>query len=231
MTTQPRRWTMKTLVTAAIVGAFIVGGAVSPASGAETDLSATALEGFRANLTSTTDIAKFDGLTAEQQATLASYLLGETDPLGKMSKNTRRAGDFELRTSAESTLAPSSATTSELSTTAGATRTVSAWESFLFAGITISKTTVSETYYYSGIYASSIATYSCILNANYDPFSSVTTSKSGSYISSGRATAECKVAVKRGVPTPRGTIAWSTVSNVQFVTGTGSGSVYSHGWR
>ena len=116
-------------------------------------------------------------------------------------------------------------------TAAGATRSVSAWQSFLFAGITISKTTVSETYYYSGTSATSIAAYSCAVNANYDPFSSVTTSKSGSYVSSGRATAECKVSVRRGVPTPWGPIAWSTESNVQFVTGTGGGSVYSHGWR
>lgn len=221
---------MKTLVTAAIVGAFILGGSVPAASAAETDLAATALAEFRANLTDPPDIEKFDALTPAQQATLASYLLGETDPLAKLSKATRRAGDFELRTSAESTLAPSSATTSA-AITAGSTRTVSAWQSFLFAGITISKSTVSETYYYSGIYASSIAAYSCVINANYDPFSSVTTAKSGSYVSSGRATAECRVTVKRGVPTPWGPIAWSTASNVQFVTGTGSGSVYSHGWR
>jgi hypothetical protein len=39
------------------------------------------------------------------------------------------------------------------------------------------------------------------------------------------------VSVKRGVPTPWGPIAWSTASNIQFVTGTGSGAVSSHGWR
>ena len=230
MRSQPRIWKTKTLVTAAIVGALIVGGGVSSASAAKTDLSASALSQFRSNLTSSPDIAKFDSLTSAQREALANYLLGSTDPLAKLSEATRYAGDVELRTSAKSAVAPSSATMSSV-TAAGATRSVSAWQSFLFAGITISKTTVSETYYYSGTSATSIAAYSCVVNANYDPFSSVTTSKSGSYVSSGRATAECKVSVRRGVPTPWGTVAWSTASNVQFVTGTGGGSVYSHGWR
>ena len=114
---------------------------------------------------------------------------------------------------------------------AASTRTVSAWQSFLFAGITISKTSVRETYYYSGANATTIASYTCVVDANYDPFSSVSVAKAGAYVSAGKATAECRVTVKRGVPTPWGQVSWSTASNVQFVTGNGSGSVTSHGWR
>lgn len=221
---------MKTLVTAALVGLSIIGGSVSSASAAETDLSMSALVEFRANLTSSPDIAKFDALTAAQQAKLATYLLGETDPFVKLSKTTTRSGDLELRTSTASAPIESSAVSSAV-TAAGATRSVSAWQSFLFAGITLSKTTVYETYYYSGSAATRIASYSCAVNANYDPFSTVTVSKAGAYVGSGRATADCLVSVRRGVPTPWGQVSWSTKSNMQYVTANGNGAVTSSGWR
>jgi hypothetical protein len=230
MISRPRIGTVKTLATVAIVSMFVLGGGVSSASAADTNLSAVALAKFRANLTLAPDIAKFDALTSSQQQSLASYLLGETDPFAELSSSTPSAVGFEKRTDSASTITQFNAATSA-ATAASATRTVSAWESFLFAGITISKTTVSETYHYSGAKATSIAAYSCVVNANYDPFSSITDSKSGAYVSSSKATAECLVSVKRGVPTPWGPIAWSTASNIQFVTGTGSGAVSSHGWR
>ena len=229
MATQPRTRTAKSLVTTALVGILLLGGGVSSASAADTDLADSALSQFRANLTSAADIAAFDALTAEQQTELSAYLLGQTDPLSELSDTTERSGDFELRTSTTTTLTKPKSTAA--ATAAAATRTVSAWQSFLFAGITISKTTVRETYYYSGANATSIASYSCVVNANYDPFSTVTSSKSGAWVSSGKATAECKVTVKRGVPTPWGQVSWSTASNVQYVTGNGYGSVTSHGWR
>ncbi|MFT4156497.1 MAG: hypothetical protein QM630_00990 [Microbacterium sp.] len=226
----PRRTrTIKTLVTGALVGMLILGGGVSSATAAEADLADSALEQFRANLTSSADIAAFDALTAAQQTELSAYLLGETDPLAELSDSSARSGDFELRKSTTTTLTQPKATAS--ATAAAATRTVSAWQSFLFAGITISKTTVRETYYYSGANATRIASYSCVVDANYDPFSTVTSSKSGAWVSSGRATAECRVTVKRGVPTPWGQVSWSTASNIQYVAGNGSGSVTSHGWR
>lgn len=232
MTIQSPVRTIGTLATTALVGMLILGGGASSASAAGTDLSASALEQFRANLTSSSDIAKFDVLTAAQQANLADYLLGKIDPVASMSNTKTHSGNFEVRTSttASSTNLSATATTTALVAATG-TRTVSAWQSFLFAGITISKTTVSETYYYSGTSATSIASYSCVVNANYDPFSSVTSAKSGKYVSAGKATAECLVTVKRGVPTPWGPIAWSTVQAIQYVTGNGSGYVTSHGWR
>lgn len=230
MAKQTRIGTTKTLVTAAIVGLLVVGSGVSSAGAAEVDLSASALAQFRSSLTSSSDIAKFDALTDAQEAGFAAYLLGETDPTSKLNAAKTRSVDFELRTSVATTKSVA-ATAGVAAAAATGTRTVSAWQSFLFAGITISKTTVSETYNYSGSNATSVASYSCVVNANYDPFSTVTSAKSGKYISSGKATAECLVSVKRGVPTPWGQISWSTASNIQYVTGNGAGAVASHGWR
>lgn len=228
MATQHRNVGIKALVVGAIVGMLVLGGGVASASAAETDLAESALAQFRAKLTSSVETAKFDALTEGQQAELAAYLLGETDPLAALS-STPRSGNFELRTS---TAAPAKQDrTGSSVAVAGGTRTVSAWQSFLFAGITISKTTVRETYYYSGANATSVASYSCIVDANYDPFSIVTSAKSGAWVSSGRATAECKVVVTRGVPTPWGQVSWSTASNIQYVTGNGYGSVTGSGWR
>jgi hypothetical protein len=87
------------------------------------------------------------------------------------------------------------------------------------------------TYQVSGVSATSITSYSCIVDANYDPFSTVTSSKNSAWVSLGRATAECKVTVKRGTPTPWGQVTFSTRSNIQYVTGNGSGAVTAHGWR
>ncbi len=207
------------------MGALVLGGSAAGAHADTADLSESALSQFRDNLTSESDIAAFDALTEDQRVDLASYLLGETDPLSQLSDAEPHAGDFELRTSAP---IPSAGITPMA---AGATRTVSAWQSFLFAGITISKTTVRETYYYSGANATGIASYSCVVNANYDPFAQVTAAKDGAWISSGKAIAECRVTVKRGAPSPWGQITWSTASNIQYVSGNGYGNVTSHGWR
>ena len=233
MTTTRKPWlrstagvrTIKTLLTGTVAGALVLGGGISAAQAETLDRSETALSQFRANLTAATDIAAFDTLTAEQRAELASYLLGESDPISQLSEAEPTDGDFELRISAPaSTPGPSLMA-------AGSTRSVSAWQSFLFAGITISKTSVGETYYYSGANATGIASYSCVVDANYDPFSQVTSAKSGAWISSGKAVAECRVTVKRGVPSPWGPISWSTASNIQYVSGNGYGNVTSHGWH
>jgi hypothetical protein len=217
-------------ITASAIAALIIGAGAAPAGAAEPAAENAALAQFRANLTAASEVASFDALTADQRTKLARYLLGESDPFAQLSGASDRAGDFAIRTSASTSVVKASPTDPTL-TAAASTRTVSAWQSFVFAGITISKTTVRETYYYSGARATSIASYSCFVNANYDPFATVTTSKDGSWTSSGKATAECRVTVKRGVPTPWGPIAWSTASNVQYVTGNGYGSVTSHGWR
>lgn len=229
MANHPRALGVRSLAIGALIGMLVLGGGIAPATAAETDLADSALAEFRANITSAADAAAFDALTDDQRSELASYLLGETDPLAELSAE-GRSGNFELRT--EKTASQTKQTAPDYAVSARtATRTVSAWQSFLFAGITITKTTVRETYYYSGANATSIASYSCVVNQNYDPYSTVTTSKDGAWVSSGKATAECKVTVKRGVPTPWGQVTWSTASNVQYVTGNGYGTVTSHGWR
>lgn len=219
-----RTRSLKLLVIGAAVSALVLGGGVTGASASETDLGDDALSQLRANLTASADIAAFDALSPAQEAELADYLLGEIDPFAGLSAASPRNGDFELRT--VTAAEPAGGISAR-----AATRSVSAWQSFLFAGITISKTTVRETYNYSGANATSIAAYSCVVDANYDPYSQITVSKTGAYVSGGKATAECKVTVKRGVPTPWGPISWSTASNVQYVTGNGAGTVTSHGWR
>lgn len=219
-----RTRTVKTLLTGALIGTIVLAGSANVAYAHTDDLPGSALSQFRDNLAAASDIAAFDALTEEQRADLARYLLGETDPLSQLSDSDPHVGDFELRVGG-----PASASITPLA--AGATRTVSAWQSFLFAGITISKTTVRETYLYSGANATRIASYSCVVDANYDPFAEVSVARDGSWISSGKAIAQCKVTVKRGAPSPWGQVTWSTASNVQYVSGNGYGKVVSHGWR
>lgn len=227
------------LVSATLM-ALLVGAGASPAVAAVTQAE-DALARFRANLTSPADVVAFETLTQSQRNALSDYLLGRTDPFKRAppsaarstttGTNTVRAGDFELRSQIPTSSPTALSTGSTPTVRAGGTRTVYAWQSFVFAGITISKTTVRESYYYSGSRATGIASYSCTVDANYDPFSQVTTTKNSAWTSGGTATAECEVTVRRGVPTPWGPVSWSTRSNVQFVLGNGNGAVTAHGWR
>lgn len=188
------------------------------------------LNSFRINLIDQAEIARFDALSPEQQHELAQYLAGEIHPFDSLSAQHPQAGNFEIQDGASISVGNTKAT--PLAATASlATKTISAWQSYVFAGITISKTTVRETYTVSGANAVAIVSYSCIVDANYDPFAEVSSTKDGAWVSSGKATAECLVTVKRGTPTPWGQITWSTNSNIQFVTGNGYGGVTSHGWR
>lgn len=114
-----------------------------------------------------------------------------------------------------------------------ATQTYSVWatSAFLFAGIKISETKVAGTYTASGGTARSILSYSCTVTRNYDPLAEVSTDKSGSYIASGQATMECRVRVRRGVPTPWGQVSWSTKEAIQYLRANGYGGVVAHGWK
>lgn len=215
--------------TMALAGFLVLAAGVSPAAATRAGGDPVLAE-FRSNLTSAADLDAFDALTVDQRAELAAYLRGESGSIERALEMDQPTGAFEVRTGTNITATKADAFMSG-TTSASSTRTVSAWKSFLFAGITISKTTIRETYYYVGASATKVAAYSCVVNANYDPFATVTSSKSGAWVSSGRATAECLVTVKRGVPGPWGPINWSTSSAIQFVTGNGYGSVTSHGWR
>lgn len=48
--------------------------------------------------------------------------------------------------------------------------------------------------------------------------------------SGAQATGNCKVVVKRGAPTPWGTVAWSTYSSIQRLSARGSGAITFNGW-
>lgn len=210
--------------------------AVSSLSAVAVEPSSTeqqALTAFKANLDNPKDLQAFEALDSEQKNELASYLLGEIDPFAEAEKTgVEPKGQFEVVTDEVET-APvlSKKLSGTAARAASTTKTVSAWQSFTFAGVTISKTTVRMNYTVSGGSAKKVSSYSCVVNANYDPFAEVHTSKDGSWVSGGKATAECLVKVKRGTPTPWGQVTWSTKSNVQYVTGNGRGSVTSHGWR
>lgn len=198
-----------------------------PFGASAVDQKSQALSEFRANLRSNTDLAKFDAFTPFQRDQLGSFLIGETDPFSKSNSADSALSEFEI-TNGQSVSTPATRVATLLTTT---TKSISAWQAYVFAGITISKTSVRETYYVSANNATAIATYSCVVDANYDPLAAITTAKDGAWISGGNATAECLVTVRRGVPTPLGQISWSTKDEIQFVTGNGYGGVIAHGWR
>lgn len=50
-------------------------------------------------------------------------------------------------------------------------------------------------------------------------------------VGGGQATAKCKVVVKRGVPTPWGTVAWSTYSSIQRLSAKGNGVITYNRWE
>ncbi|WP_216099687.1 hypothetical protein, partial [Curtobacterium sp. MMLR14_002] len=102
---------------------------------------------------------------------------------------------------------------------------------FAFAGIRLTETKVSMSYQYSGTTARKMLGYSCTVVRNVQPFTEVRTSKSSGYISGGQATAKCKVVVKRGVPTPWGTVAWSTYSSIQRLSAKGNGAITYNRWE
>lgn len=112
-----------------------------------------------------------------------------------------------------------------------ASRTSAGTQWFAFAGIKLTETKVSETYEYTGSTARKLLGYSCTVVRNIQPFTQVSSSKNSGYISGGQATSTCKVVVKRGVPTPWGTIAWSTYSSTQRLSARGNGAVTFNGWQ
>ncbi|KAA0960672.1 hypothetical protein FQ142_07185 [Microbacterium sp. ANT_H45B] len=223
---------MSSLAAAIVVGMM----AFSAAPAVATEVSApeaTALAEFRTNLVERGDsagVAKFDALNAEQRAELAGYFVGEVTPnfgLGSTSGTTKtqRDGDFAFSQSAAAPVTKGAALA------AATIKNVWGKQWFSFAGIKITETKVSLNYYVSGGRATSVASYTCTVEQNADPTASITSSKAGSYISGSNAVGECKVVVKRGAPTPWGTWSWSTSSGIQYVTGSGTGSYVSGGWR
>ncbi|WP_420368753.1 hypothetical protein [Curtobacterium sp. L1-20] len=184
------------------------------------------------------DVAAFDHLSGEQRHELASYFLdpavasaafaaSDENVLGP--ETVRASGDFEW-----GEVEPSAAAQHEDGVGVGtraASRSSWGTQWFAFAGIRLTETKVSMSYEYSGTTARKLLGYSCTVVRNVQPFTQVTTSKSSGYISGGQATAKCKVVVKRGVPTPWGTIAWSTYSAIQRLSAKGNGAITFNRWE
>lgn len=178
------------------------------------------------------DVTAFDALDAGQRDELASYLLDPEaapqtlDQAAARRDHSRASGPgagFQWGWSG-------SPKPTELDGRASS-RTSWGTQWFAFAGIRLTETKVSETYEYSGSTARKMLGYSCTVVKNVQPFTQVSTSKNSAYVSGGQATAKCKVVVKRGVPTPWGTIAWSTYSAIQRLSAKGNGAVTFNGWQ
>lgn len=180
------------------------------------------------------ELETFDALDDAQRTELANYFLG-TD--GSLEPDEDAAvivaGDTMVLASGDFTWESVEASSGSGIAAKAASFTKSTWATqwFKFAGITISETKVSGTYTVSGGKATKVNSYACTVVRNIDPLAQVTSSKNAAFVSGGKATMECKVKVKRGVPTPWGQVTWSTRESVQFLRATGSGSVEAHGWK
>lgn len=183
------------------------------------------LRDFREKLTDAADIEAFNKLTAEQRDALASYLLGEIDPFEEMQREGKNVeGDFEIAESRTDFQ-------SEQFETRAASKSVWTSSYYKIAGVTITKTSVNLTYSVSSGRPQKVLSYSCVVNANYNPYATVSSSKNAAYVSGNTAVAECLVRVRRGVWTPYGKLNWSDRSNIQYVKGNGAGKAIAYGWR
>lgn len=199
------------------------------------------LSGFRSDLErsgSSADVTAFDALDAGQRHELASYFLDPevaervTDEAAvRADTSTTTDQDRGFRWGGMVSLDPARGLDQHGAAISAASRTSTGRQWFAFAGIRLTETKVSETYEYSGSTARRLLGYSCTVVRNIQPFTQVSSSKNSGYISGGQATSKCKVVVKRGVPTPWGTIAWSTYSSIQRLSARGNGAVTFNGWQ
>lgn len=176
------------------------------------------------------ELDAFDRLSVDQRDRLAAYFLDPAEASKTMDRASgTTSGPVAVRTSGDFEWGDAAAGGSDDARAASGTSWGSQW--FAFAGIRLSETKVSETYEYSGTTAKKMLGYSCSVVRNIQPFTEVKSSKSSGYISGGRATAKCKVVVKRGVPTPWGTVAWSTYSSIQRLSAKGNGAITANRWE
>jgi len=231
------------VVATSIIGAAPANAAAAPpaASAAASRTPSAVLSAIRAELVASgasSDVTAFDHLSAEQRHELASYFLdpavasaatAASDERVLGLETVRTSGDFEW-----GEVDPAGDVQDEDGAGVGtraASRSSWGTQWFAFAGIRLTETKVSMSYEYSGTTARKMLGYSCTVVRNVQPFTQVTTSKSSGYISGGQATAKCKVVVKRGVPTPWGTIAWSTYSAIQRLSAKGNGAITYNRWE
>jgi hypothetical protein len=181
------------------------------------------------------DVAAFDQLNADQRDELASYFLDPAVASAVTADSTESAlGPVIVRTNGDFEWGEVSAEQGQEGDAASSrAASRSSWGSqwFAFAGIRLTETKVSMSYEYSGTTAKKMLGYSCTVVRNIQPFTQVSTAKSSGYISGGQATAKCKVVVKRGVPSPWGTIAWSTYSAIQRLSARGNGAITANRWE
>lgn len=233
---------LRITVASGAIGAVIAAlMSVAPASAASATTGVDAAEEtkvlteLRQNLVrygSSSDIAAFDALDGAQRDELASYFLDpEVEQRIVDAAGTPRGGSMVSGTGTGFQWGWSGSPSQTEQDGRASSRTTWGTQWFAFAGIKLTETKVSETYEYSGTTARRMLGYSCTVVRNVQPFTQVSTSKNSGYISGGQATATCKVVVNRGVPTPWGTIAWSTYSAVQRLSARGNGAVTFNGWQ
>jgi hypothetical protein len=213
----------------------------APSGAAAPRTPASVLSAIRAELVASgtpSEVAAFDHLSADQRHELTSYFLDPAvAPATTASSDEKVLGPETVRTSGDfewGALEPSGVAQDEGAPGTGtraASRSSWGTQWFAFAGIRLTETKVSMSYEYSGTTARRLLGYSCTVVRNVQPFTEVRSTKSSGYISGGQATAKCKVVVKRGVPTPVGTIAWSTYSAVQRLSAKGNGAITANRWE
>lgn len=215
--------------------------AASAATAISTPQETSVLSVLRGDLErsgSSADLAAFDALDAGQRHELASYFLDPemaervaVDMAARANTSMTAGQDRGFQRGGTRSPEPGQQQDEKGATISAASRTSSGTQWFAFAGIRLTETKVSETYEYSGSTARKLLGYSCTVVRNIQPFTQVSSSKNSGYISGGQATSKCKVVVKRGVPTPWGTIAWSTYSSIQRLSARGNGAVTFNGWQ
>jgi hypothetical protein len=231
------------VATSVVIAAPADASATTPAAGdvATPTTPSAVLSAIRAELVASgdaADVEAFDRLDSGQRGELTSYFLDPAvasavaaDSIESVlgPATVRANGDFEWGEAEPSAGVPDQ--TGNAAAIRAASRSSWGTQWFAFAGIRLSETKVSMSYEYSGTTARKMLGYSCTVVRNIQPFTQVTTSKSSGYVSGGQATAKCKVVVRRGVPTPWGTIAWSTYSAIQRLSAKGNGAVTYNRWE
>lgn len=202
---------------------------------ASEDPATAALDEFRANLVAKGDaegVARFDAFTEAQRDELAQYLLGEsvnfTPPADATWDETGTAtkGGFSWEIPSGYDVAAQS-------------DNIPVWgtQSFSFLGIPLIVVKNAMVYTVDwnsskGWIVTGVPSSRCTVVYNYDIYASVESVTNAAFVyGTYEAQNECKVTVRRGVPSPWGTIAWSTREAIHVLRADNTGWITRHAWE
>lgn len=173
------------------------------------------------DLEAKSDLSKLNALSASQKSELGGYLSGTKEFPKNTTGNvviTRQESNNLLLDNGGRYMSPN----------ASVTKSVWATEAFTFAGVKISETKVSGSYVVNNGRITGILGHSCYVTRSYDPMQAVSSDRSSSYISGGRAVFECRVSSSYGIP---GYGGLSKREAIQYLTAGAAGNVVARGWR